>query len=78
LRFGYAGGYKTKMMMMQVQILGVGGSSKIELPVVGDAEVVAVQVYNAAGIQQNGLQKGLNIVRKLYANGAVEVIKVMK
>ncbi len=78
LRFGYAGGYKTKLMMMQVQILGVGGSSQIELPVAGDAEVVAVQVYNAAGIQQNGLQKGLNIVRKLYANGAVEVIKVMK
>ena len=53
-------------------------SSGIELPTAAGAEVVGVQIYNAAGIQQNGLQSGLNIVRKLYANGAVEVLKVMK
>ena len=78
LRIGYAGGYKNKIMMMQLQVLGVGGTSDIELPVSDTvAEVVAVQIYNAAGTQLNQLGKGLNIVRKLHADGTVKVLKVM-
>jgi len=65
-------------MLQQIQFLGVGVPDQIEAPVAGtDAELIGVQIYNAAGVQLNAVGKGLNIIRKIYANGAVEVLKVM-
>jgi hypothetical protein len=65
-------------MLQQIQFLGVGVPDQIDVPVVNvDAELVGIQIYNAAGVQLNALGKGLNIIRKVYANGAVEVLKVM-
>jgi hypothetical protein len=46
--------------------------------VVAGGEVVSVAVYNANGVQLNGVQKGINIIRTVYSNGAVTVKKVIK
>ncbi len=76
VKFAHAGG--DKCMLQQIQFLGVGVPDQIEAPVAGtDAELIDVQIYNAAGVQLNAVGKGLNIIRKIYANGAVEVLKVM-
>ena len=76
VKFAHAGG--DKCMLQQIQFLGVGLSDQIDAPVAGmDAELVGVQIYNAAGVQLNAMGKGLNIIRKVYANGAVEVLKIM-
>lgn len=76
VKFAHAGG--DKCMLQQIQFLGVGVPDQIEAPVAGtDAELIGVQIYNAAGVQLNAVGKGLNIIRKIYANGAVEVLKVM-
>ena len=45
--------------------------------IAADGEVVSVSVYGVNGAQLNGMQKGLNIIRTVYANGVVKVKKVM-
>ena len=85
VRVAHVGG-KTKAQVYDIVLFNNGELSKqytevssgIELPTAGDAEVVGVQIYNASGVQMSELGKGLNIVRKVYANGAVKVLKVMK
>ncbi len=75
----------SKAQVYDILLLNNGELSKqysadaegIELPTTAGAEVVGVQIYNLSGVQQNGLGKGLNIVRRVYSNGAVEVLKVM-
>jgi len=57
--------------------LGADGTIGIE-DVVAGGEVVSVAVYNANGVQLNGIQKGINIIRTVYSNGAVTVKKVIK
>lgn len=52
------------------------GIENVELA--ADGDVVSVAVYNANGVQLNGLQKGVNIIRTVYSNGAVTVKKVIK
>ncbi|MBQ8360819.1 MAG: chitobiase/beta-hexosaminidase C-terminal domain-containing protein [Bacteroidaceae bacterium] len=82
VRVAHVGG-KTKAQVYDIVLFNNGEISKeyaptaIDLPTVAGAEVVGVQIYNLSGVQQNGLGKGLNIVRRVYSNGAVEVLKVM-
>ncbi|MBQ8594174.1 MAG: hypothetical protein IJ467_07840, partial [Bacteroidaceae bacterium] len=76
LKFAHADG--NKLQLHQIQILGVGGTSDIELPAAAtDAEVVSVEIYNLAGVKLNAPAEGLNIVRKTYSDGTVKVVKVM-
>ena len=73
----------SKAQVYDILLLNNGETSKeydpnvVELPTVVGSEVVAVQIYNAAGAQLNQLGKGLNIVRKLHADGTIQVLKVM-
>ena len=84
VRIAHVGG-KTKAQVYDVLVMNNGEYSKqysedaqgIELPAVVDAEVVGVQIFNLSGAQLNELGKGLNIVRRVYSNGAVEVLKIM-
>ena len=57
--------------------LDASGDVSIE-DVVAAGDVVSVSVYNANGVQLNGVQKGVNIIRTVYSNGAVTVKKVIK
>ena len=57
--------------------LGTNSAYDIQDVVAADGQVVSVSVYGANGAQLNGMKKGLNIIRTVYANGAVKVKKVM-
>ena len=57
--------------------LGTNSAYDIQNVVAADGQVVSVSVYGANGAQLNGMKKGLNIIRTVYANGAVKVKKVM-
>ena len=84
VRVAHVGG-KTKAQVYDIFVFNNGEYSKqyvdealgIELPTADGAEVIAVQFYNASGIQQSELGRGLNIVRQLYSDGSVKVLKVM-
>ena len=82
VRVAHVGG-GTSAQVYDIFIYNNGEYSKeytpevIDQPTVAGAEVVGVQIYNLSGVQQNGLGKGLNIVRRVYSNGTVEVLKVM-
>ena len=47
-----------------------------EIVVEGD-EVVATAIYTPAGVATANLEKGVNIVVKVYANGVVKAEKVL-
>jgi hypothetical protein len=72
-----AGAHWVIMDNWKLFYLGPDGTVGIEDVVVG-GEVVSVAVYNANGVQLNGVQKGINIIRTVYSNGAVTVKKVIK
>ena len=72
-----AGAHWVIMDNWKLFYLGADGSVGIE-DVVAGGEVVSVAVYNANGVQLNGIQKGINIIRTVYSNGAVTVKKVIK
>ncbi len=84
VRVAHVGG-KTKAQVYDIFLFNNGEYSKqyvdealgIELPSVNGAEVIGIQIYNASGIQQSELGRGLNIVRQLYSDGSVKVLKVM-
>ncbi|MBR3897585.1 MAG: chitobiase/beta-hexosaminidase C-terminal domain-containing protein [Bacteroidaceae bacterium] len=84
VRLAQTGG-GSKAQVYDILLLNNGELSKqyteqgsgIELPSVTGAEVVGVQIYNASGIQQRELGRGLNIVRQLYSDGSVKVLKIM-
>ena len=40
-------------------------------------EVVRTIVYSVNGVQADSLSKGINIVKKIYANGSVKTTKVI-
>lgn len=66
------------VMMDGFKLIYLGTESKgIQDVVAADGQVVSVSVYGANGAQLNGMKKGLNIIRTVYANGAVKVKKVM-
>ena len=72
-----AGAHWVIMDNWKLFYLGADGTIGIE-DVVAGGEVVSVAVYNANGVQLNGIQKGINIIRTVYSNGAVTVKKVIK
>lgn len=72
-----AGSHWVIMDNWKLYYLGPDGTVGIE-DVVAGGEVVSVAVYNANGVQLNGVQKGINIIRTVYSNGAVTVKKVIK
>ena len=84
VRVAHVGG-KTKAQVYDIFLFNNGEYSKqytevgagIDCPSAVVVDVVDVQIYNASGAQLNALGKGLNIVRKVYADGTVKVLKVM-
>lgn len=51
-----------------VSVVGIDG-------IPAEGELLTTEIFNASGVQVNGLQQGVNIVRKTYAGGAVTVEK---
>ena len=47
----------------------------VEIAPAGD--VVSTEVFSVNGVRQSSVVKGLNIVRRTYANGAVKTTKVL-
>ena len=41
-------------------------------------EIVKREVFSLGGVQQKGIQPGVNIIRYRYANGAVKTVKVLQ
>ena len=84
VRVAHVGG-KTKAQVYDILLFNNGELSKqyteagagIECPSATVVDVVDVQIYNASGVQMDALGSGLNIVRKVYADGTVKVLKVM-
>ncbi len=73
----------TKAQVYDIYILNNGeNSQKYDAETVGienisTAEVAYDEVFSINGVRQNGLRKGLNIVRKHLADGTVKTVKVM-
>ena len=82
VRLAQVGG-STKAQVYDIYILNNGEISQAYDPtsgiesVNGNAETLRSEVYNVNGMRVNGLQKGLNIVRKHLANGSVKTVKVI-
>lgn len=78
----------SKAQVYDIYILNNGEESKKYDPAVESgienvestavATLVADEVYSVNGARLNGLQKGLNIVRKHYSDGSVKTVKVIK
>ncbi len=82
VRVAQVGG-STKAQVYDIYILNNGeNSQKYDAETVGienisTAEVAYDEVFSINGVRQNGLRKGLNIVRKHLADGTVKTVKVM-
>ena len=74
--------YDSKCVWRLIHIEGTGSEDPEDLiiasvkDILGE-EVVDVKIYTPAGVAIPALEKGINIVIKQYANGAVEATKVL-
>ena len=81
VRLAQTGG-GTKAQVYDIYVLNNGEISQAYNPtgietVSGNAETLRSEVYNVNGVRVNGLQKGLNIIRKHLSDGSVKTVKVM-
>lgn len=74
---------KQKTMIFDIFVLGTGENSEAYLTGINDvnntanSEVISTKIYSVNGMLTNKAQRGINIVKKTYANGATKTFKVM-
>lgn len=68
-------GTNSNALIYDIILLGEGGIDGIQ-SINQDSEVVSVSIYNLSGMELRQYNKGVNIVRKNYANGTSKVEKV--
>lgn len=54
------------------------GIERVELSESADNELVRIEYFTMDGRQQTGLQRGTNIVRRIYSDGRIEATKIIK
>jgi hypothetical protein len=81
VRLAQTGG-GSKAMIFDIYILNQGDKTKGILDNINDIDlnvtpVTRTEIYSLSGMRLSSLQSGINIVRTVYANGAVKVKKVL-